>query len=167
MDQQWCVEAKKYPLVPPLNKAAAKGSLKSYFRLQLLQKFIRCVCQVLMKLLIIEAASSTDLSFLPGAQSTPAVWWYKYCYTLKMSTESRYRLIFLTALLPMFSIVKKKANKPTLPAFPWNPSFERASGWLVSLFSFLYWTRKGQLKSHPVSIIIRQCNGILKVNALQ
>ena len=73
MDQQWCAEAKKYLLVSPPNKAAAKGSLKSYFRLQLLQKFIRCVCQVLMKLLIIEAASSTDLSFLPGAQSTPAV----------------------------------------------------------------------------------------------
>ena len=68
-----CGSKKISSRVSPPNKAAAKGSLKSYFRLQLLQKFIRCVCQLLMKLLMIEAASSTDLSFLPGAQSTPAV----------------------------------------------------------------------------------------------
>ena len=152
MDQQWCVEAKKYPLVPPPNKAAAKGSLKSYFRLQLLQKFIRCVCQVLMKLLMIEAASSTDLSFLPGAQSTPAVWWYKYCYTLNISTASRYRVVFLTALLPACSVPKRK--RPTSPPYlHFHEILHLKEPLIGSLAFFHFETEQGlPLKNHSVSI---------------
>ena len=167
MDQQWCAEAKKYLLVSPPNKAAAKGSLKSYFRLQLLQKFIRCVCQVLMKLLIIEAGIEHRFVFSSWSPVNASSLMIQILLHSQDEHWIKIQGNFLTALLPMFSIDKKKANKPTLSAFPWNPSFERASGWLVSLFSFWYWTRKGQLKSHPVSIIIRQCNGILKVNAFQ
>ena len=38
----------------------------------------------------------------------------------------------------------------------WNPLSERTSGWLVSLFSFCYWIREGQLKKSPRRWILQQ-----------
>ena len=85
----------------------AKISSNSYFLLQLLKKFSRCVCQILMKFLLAgpiqrrsSLASSTDLSFLLGAKSLPAVWSFsKYCYTLQMRQRQRQRQSLLQQIL--------------------------------------------------------------------
>ena len=63
-----------------------------------------------------------------------------------------YRVVFLTR--PCSSVPKwKNAILPTGAPGPWNLLSERASGWLVSLFSFWYRTREGQLNDHTVSVI--------------
>ena len=89
----------------------AKISSNSYFLLQLLKKFSRCVCQILMKFLLAgpiqrrsSLASSTDLSFLLGAKSLPAVWSFsKYCYTLQMRQRQRQRQSLLQQILQILS----------------------------------------------------------------
>ena len=143
MDQQWCVEAKKYPLVSPPNKAAAKGSLKSYFRLQLLQKFIRCVCQVLMKLLMIEAGIEHRFVFSSWSPVNAS----SLMIQILLHSQDEHRIKIKgnfcplpKVWLPPCSVPKwKNAKKPTTPAFPWNLS----SGWLVKAF-FHFGTEQGR-----------------------
>ena len=102
----------------------AKISSNSYFLLQLLKKFSRCVCQILMKFLLAgpiqrrsSLASSTDLSFLLGAKSLPAVWSFsKYCYTLQMRQRQRQSL-FQQILLhsPDETKAKTKSSSAYMP----------------------------------------------------
>ena len=142
MDQQWCVEAKKYPLVSPPNKAAAKGSLKSYFRLQLLQKFIRCVCQVLMKLLMIEAGIEHRFVFSSWSPVNAS----SLMIQILLHSQDEHRIKiqgnFLTAPPPMSSTEKGQQAHHTciyLKIFIWEAL------WLVSLLSFWYWTRNNAM----------------------
>ena len=151
MDQQWCVEAKKYPLVSPPNKAAAKGSLKSYFRLQLLQKFIRCVCQVLMKLLMIEAGIEHRFVFSSWSPVNASSLMIQILLHSQDEIEHRIKIqgyLFDCPPPRMFSTEKKKANKPTIPAFTWKSSYERPSG---SLAFFHFGTEQGTMQWHTQS----------------
>ena len=75
-------------------------------------------------------------------------WWISLHKHVNNHDEFTYT-IQLPYPLPCSVPKLKNAMEPTRTALSWNPSSKRASGWLVDLFSFWYWTceQGGQLKS--------------------